>query len=100
MTTRRIIGMVLLAAALMFGAAEFWSTIAPTYGAPDITMGHLWMMVSARSLNIVQSLITDHLWSPIWNVGISPLLVAPAWTFFGALGFVFFLFGRPKADGR
>jgi hypothetical protein len=89
--------MALLAAALMFGAAEFWYTIVPTYGAPDITLGRLWLLVSARSLNMVQGLITNHLWSPIWNVGISPLLVAPAWSFFAVLGFLFFVFGRPKA---
>ena len=100
MTTKQIIGMVLLAAALMFGAAEFWSTIAPSYGAPDLTMGHLWIMISARSLNIVQSLITDHLWSPIWNVGIWPLLVAPAWAVCGGLGFLFFLLGRSKVAER
>jgi hypothetical protein len=100
MTVRRIIGMVLLAAALMFGAAEFWFSVMHTYGASDITMGRLWVAVSARSLNIVQSLITDHLWSPIWNLGISPLLVAPAWSFFGALGLVFFIFGRPKVVER
>jgi hypothetical protein len=88
--------MALLAAALMFGAAEFWYTIVPTYGAPDITLGRLWLLVSARSLNIVQGLITNHLWSPIWNIGISPILVAPAWSFFAVLGFLFFVFGRPK----
>lgn len=100
MTVRRIIGLVLLSAALMFGAAEFWFSVMNTYGASDITMGRLWVMVSARSLNIVQSLVTDHLWSPVWDVGISPLLVAPAWSFFGALGLVFFIFGRPKVVER
>ena len=92
--------MVLLAAALMFGAAEFWFTIVPTYGASDITMGKLWVMVSAHSLAAVQALVINHLWSPIWNVGISPLLVAPAWSFFGALGVLFFVFGRPKLAER
>ncbi|GAB2177432.1 hypothetical protein [Dongia sp. agr-C8] len=100
MTVRRIIGMVMLAAALMFGAAEFWLSVMNTYGAPDITMGSLWLLVSARSLNIVQSLITEHVWSPLWNLGISPLLVAPAWSFFGALGLLFFIFGRPKVVER
>ncbi len=100
MTVRRIIGMVMLAAALMFGAAEFWFSVINSYDAGAITLGRLWVTISARSLNIVQSLITDHLWSPIWNVGISPLLVAPAWSFFGALGVLFFIFGRPKVVER
>ena len=100
MTVRRIIGLVLLSAALMFGAAEFWFSIINTYGASDITMGRLWLLVSARSLNSVQALIMNHLWSPIWNVGISPLLVAPAWSFFGALGVLFFIFGRQKVAER
>lgn len=100
MTVRRIIGMVMLAAALMFGAAEYWFSLVNTYGASDITMGRLWFLVSARSLTIAQSLITDHLWSPIWNIGISPILVAPAWSFFGVLGILFFIFGRPKVVER
>ena len=89
----------MLAAALMFGAAEFWYSVMPTYGAEDITMGRLWVLISARSLNYVQAL-TSHLWSPIWNVGLSPILVAPAWSVFGALGLLFCVFGRPKVADR
>jgi hypothetical protein len=63
-------------------------------------MGKLWLLVSARSLNSVQALVMNHLWSPIWNIGISPLLVAPAWSFFGALGLLFFIFGRSKVVER
>jgi hypothetical protein len=92
--------MVMLAAALIFGAAEFWYGIMHTYGASDITLGRLWVVISARSLNIVQSLVADHLWSPIWNLGISPLLLTPAWSFFGALGLLFFVIGRPKVVER
>src|SRR3954470_24635129 len=100
MTTRQIIGMALLGAALLFGAAEMWFTVVPSYGAQSITMGRLWALVSVRSMNSMQMLITHHLWSPIWNIGIFPVLVAPAWAFFGALGFLFFIFGRPKASLR
>jgi hypothetical protein len=92
--------MAMLGAALLFGVAEMWLTIVPTYGATDITMGHLWTMISARSMNTVQMLITHHLWSPIWNIGIWPVLVAPAWSFFAVLGFLFFVFGRPKVSDR
>jgi hypothetical protein len=90
--------MVMLVAALMFGAAEFWYTIVPSYGAGEITMGRLWILISARSLSFVQSVITNYLWSPIWDFGISPILVAPAWSFFGVLGLLFFVFGRPKVS--
>ena len=100
MTTRQIIGMVLLVAALIFGAAEFWYAISPSYGAPDITMGRLWILVSARSLAFVQTLITRDLWSPIWDIGISPILLAPAWSIFGVLSVLFLVLGRPKASDR
>jgi hypothetical protein len=92
--------MAMLAAALLFGAADLWQSAVPVYGAQAITLGHLWDLISARSLDFVQAAITRHLWSPIWNVGISPILVAPAWSFFGVLGFLFFLFGQPKAADR
>lgn len=90
----------MLGAALLFGVAEMWFTIVPTYGAPDITIGHLWALISLRSMNTMQTLITHHLWSPIWNIGIWPVLVAPAWSFFGVLGFLFFVFGRQKVSDR
>jgi hypothetical protein len=90
----------MLGAALLFGAADLWQNVAPNYGAQAITMGRLWGLVSARSLDFVEMVVTRHLWSPIWNVGISPILLAPAWTFFGFLGIVFFAFGSPKVSDR
>ena len=90
--------MVLLAAALLFAAADMWHSAVPTYGAPAITMERLWALISIRSLNLIEDFITRHIWSPIWEVGIWPILASPAWTFFGVLGFLFFVFGRPKAS--
>ena len=100
MTTRRIIGLVLLTAAIMFGAADLWHTTFPTYGAQAITLGRLWILISASSMNLVESVVTRHLWSPIWNSGIWPILLAPAWSFFAFVGFLFFAFGRPKVEDR
>jgi hypothetical protein len=100
MTTRRIIGLALLCAALLFYAADMWHTLVPTYGAQAITLGRLWILISARSLEFVEMVITRHLWSPIWNVGIAPILVAPAWSCFGILGLLFCVFGRPKVSDR
>jgi hypothetical protein len=92
--------MALLGAALLFGAADMWFAAVPTYGAQAVTVGNLWALISVRSMNAMQLLITHHLWSPLWNLGISPVLVAPAWSFFGALGFIFFVLGRPNTSER
>jgi hypothetical protein len=97
MTTKRIIGIVLLAAAALFGLADVWHTYFPAYGQDTITMGRLWLLVSARSLGMVENLIERHLWAPIWDFGVSPVLVAPAWSFFGVLGGLFVAFGRPNS---
>ena len=96
MTTKRIIGFVLLAAAALFGLADVWHTYVPAYGQDTITMGRLWLLVSARSLSAAETMIERHLWAPIWEFGFSPLLVAPAWSFFSVLGGLFIAFGRPK----
>jgi len=90
----------MLAAAIMFGAADLWNTTFPTYGAPAITMGRLWILISASSMNLIEAAITRHLWSPIWDMGIWPVLVAPAWAFFAFLGFMFCVFGRPSVIDR
>lgn len=100
MTTKRIIGLVLLAAALMFGLADLLQASFSSYGAPAVTMGWLWALVSARSLSLTESLIRNHLWAPIWEFGFSPLLVAPAWSFFAVLGGLFITIGRPQRAER
>jgi hypothetical protein len=92
--------MAMLGAALLFGAADMWLTVVQSYGAQAITVGRLWALISVRSMDLVETLITRHLWSPIWEVGIWPILVAPAWSFFGVLGFLFFVFGRRKVSDR
>jgi hypothetical protein len=97
MTARSIIGLVLLAAAGLFGVADMWHTMVPYGGGSDIiTMGRLWVMVSVASMNMADDLVHRYLWPPIWDFGVAPLLLAPAWAFFGALGMLFMIFGRPK----
>jgi len=99
MTIRRIIGLVLLSAACLFGVADLWHSYFPAYGQDVITMGQLWLVLSARSMAFIQSLI-ERLWAPIWEFGIAPVLLAPAWSFFGVLGFLFFTFGRARIADR
>jgi hypothetical protein len=100
MTTRRIIGFALLAGALMLGLAEVWQTWFPSYGSSDLTVGRLWVLASSSSLRLAQDLIQRRLWSPIWDFGVLPVLVTPAWTFFGVIGGLFIAFGRPKVAER
>jgi len=100
MTTKGIIGLVLLVAAALFGVVDLWLTYVPTYGQGDITMGKLWLLVSARSLSVTQNLIDHYLWGGVWDFGVAPFLVAPAWSFFGLLGLLFIAFGRAKAGER
>jgi hypothetical protein len=101
MTAGRIIGLVFLVSAIMFGAADAWHTLVPYGGGSDIiTMGRLWVMVSVASMNGLDNLIHRYLWGPIWDVGISSLLLVPAWAFFGALGLLFMVFGRPKVSDQ
>lgn len=50
MTIRRIIGMIMLVAALTFGAADLRHTYVP-YGDSQLAiMGRLWLLISARSM--------------------------------------------------
>src|SRR3954462_11365103 len=93
MTTKRIIGLVLLAAAALFGLADVWHTYFPSYGDEAVTMGRLWLLASARSLSIAENLIHHHLWGALWDFGVAPVLIAPAWSFFGVLGGFFIAFG-------
>ncbi|HVM83208.1 MAG TPA: hypothetical protein VMW18_04915 [Candidatus Binatia bacterium] len=99
MTTGRIIGLVLFAAALMFGAADLWHSYFPAYGSDALTLERIWLLLSARSMVTVESLVQG-IWRPIWDEGFGPFLLVPAWGFCGVLGFLFFAFGRPKVEDR
>jgi hypothetical protein len=44
--------------------------------------------------------IHRHLWGPIWDLGIFPGLLLPAWSFFAGLGTLFFVFGSPSVADR
>jgi hypothetical protein len=101
MTAGRIIGLVLVVAAIMFGAADLWHTEVPFGGGSDIiTVGRLWVMISVASMNMADDFIHSYLWGPIWDIGISALLLVPAWAFFAALGALFIIFGHPKPSDQ
>jgi hypothetical protein len=100
MTTKRMIGLMLLAVAGFFGIADLWQTYVPSYGAEPLTLGRLWLLVSAQSFGIAEDLVHRRLWAPLWDFGVAPLLIAPAWSFFGVLGFVLIALGRTKTVER
>jgi hypothetical protein len=101
MTAWRIIGLLLLAAALLFGVADWWHgfAFAEGFGAGALTLQKLWVTFSLRSFTVVADSI-QRLWSPLWQGLLEPILTLPAWTLFSAIGAALLVLGRPRAERR
>ena len=94
MSPLRIAGLIMISAALMFGAVDLYREAI--HEGSRITVMSIWTMVSMRSLTWVQSIIQTYIWSPIWDKGIAPILLLPAWMFFSITGTLAFFLGRRK----
>ncbi len=81
----RILGRILILAALAIGGLGLWLWVA---GA-DMTAvaGELWFERSAASLNRTQSIVQRYLHPALWDAAFVPLLKRPAYEAFG-IGFV------------
>ncbi|MBL9033633.1 MAG: hypothetical protein JNN33_02655 [Rhodospirillaceae bacterium] len=87
-----MVGLGLLAVALLFGAANIWFWIIDAPGG-GISLLDVWVKVSARSLGGTQYVIEHYTWPPIWQ-GIHVLLIQPAWLITGAVALVCIGLGR------
>jgi hypothetical protein len=92
MSPLRMVGLGLLAVALLFGAANIWYFIIDAPGG-GISGYDLWAKISLGSLQVLQHIIEQYIWAPIWQ-GLYLVLLQPAWIIIGAIGVVCFGLGR------
>jgi hypothetical protein len=76
---RGILGVIGLLALLIGLATVALMATAAATGAPLMQpLGQLWYTLHPDSLQLIQPLIERHLWAPIWQQAIFPVLEQPA----------------------
>ena len=97
MIVGRILGWLLVAAALATAGWEVWRYF-DTGAYVIVAAGELWYALGRGSLNLTQSVIQRYLHPALWDPVIVTVLLAPAWAILGAAGIALhYLFRkRPK----
>jgi len=96
----RVIGWLLILAALALLGRDVLRWVASGHWAATPT-GKLWYQLSPNSLGLLQAGIERHVWRPLWNDGIFPILLQPVWLVLGVAGIVLVaLFRRSRKRRR
>ena len=82
MTVGRIIGWVLLLAALAAAGYEAMAAIN-SGGWRPIALGELWYRLDRGSLNLIQAVVQRYIAPWLWEPGIASILRLPGWVVFG-----------------
>ncbi|MGB1548252.1 MAG: hypothetical protein ACPHIA_06960 [Alphaproteobacteria bacterium] len=81
----RALGWVFLVMALLAlgGALQPW---IKGDGFTSLALGELWYRLDVGSLNFLQAIVQRYLHPAIWEYGMTPVLLRPAWLVFGVAG--------------
>jgi hypothetical protein len=91
-----MVGLGLMAVALLFGAANIWFWVIDAPGG-GISLYDLWAKISHGSLSLLQNFVEHYIWPPLWQ-GFHVVLLQPAWMIFGIIGMLCFGLGRKWED--
>jgi len=95
----RVIGWLLILVALVLLGRDVYAWATSGHWAATLT-GKIWHDLSPGSLGLLQAGIERHVWRPLWNDGIFPLLLQPAWLVLGVLGIVLAILSRRSRKRR
>ncbi|HYB08678.1 MAG TPA: hypothetical protein VEJ16_03300 [Alphaproteobacteria bacterium] len=95
----RILGWLLILCAFLVVAMEAYAWLDQgTYHI--MATGELWYRESPNSLNLVQAVVQRYIAAFLWDYGIRPVLLMPAWLVLGVLGILFLLIFRSRTRRR
>lgn len=79
---------------LLLTAAAAAYDAAPLMNGKELrlhALGEIWFRLSPGSLNLLQAGLERHVWPPLWDPGVTTLLLAPAVAVFSVLALFFLL---------
>ncbi len=94
-TLLRILGIWSLLAAMIAFAIDATKSMAASEWV-STPLGEYWYKLHPASLNTLQAAIERHVHPYLWDPVVFTVLQAPAWVFFGVLGILLYLLGRPR----
>ena len=98
MTVLRVIGWLLIAAALVLLGRDLVEWRATGHWAAA-SAGKVWYDLSPGSLNLLQAVIERHIWRPLWPP-ILWVLLRPAWLVLAAPGLILVLWPGSQSAAR
>jgi hypothetical protein len=85
MIVGRLLGWLLLFVGLVVLGRDLFGWLDTQHFHP-IVLGELWFELDRGSLNLVQAAIQRHIWAPLWDPGMTTLLLWWAFPSFLTLG--------------
>ena len=99
MLIRRILGWLLVLAALLIAASEIHAWLGQG-SYHRFAVGELWYKASPSSLNLFQAVVQRYIEPALWDAVVRPFLLVPAWAVLGVPGGLLLLLGRRHARRR
>ena len=78
MTVLRVIGWLLIAAALILLGRDLFGWYSTGHWETS-SAGKVWYSLAPGSLNLLQAVIERHIWQPLWLVLVAPGLILVLW---------------------
>ncbi len=91
----RILGLLLLALALLAAGAEAVASLGAGEWQP-LALGQVWYDLHRGSINLMQAVVQRYLHPAIWDPGVIAVLQWPAWLVAAVPGLVLLLFTRRR----
>jgi hypothetical protein len=99
MVVGRILGWLLIVAAVLVAANEAYAWL--DQGSYHVTAaGELWYELDRGSLNLMQAIVQRYVAPVLWDDGIRPLLLLPAWLVLGVPGVLLVALCRRRGRRR
>ena len=98
MTVLRVIGWLLIAAALILLGRDLFDWYSTGHWQAS-SAGKVWYSLAPGSLNLLQAIIERHIWQPLWPP-ILWILLRPVWLVLAAPGLILVLWPRAQKRHR
>jgi len=99
MLVGRILGwLLILGAIIVFGMEAYAWLVQGIYHI--VATGELWYKVSPSTLNLTQAVVQRYITPLIWDYGIRPVLLLPAWLVLSLVGALFLFIFRKRVRRR
>lgn len=92
----RLLGRLWLAAGVISSGFAIVTTLTRPVGGLMTLFAEQWGKFNSGGLKLVQEIVQRYIHSALWAIVLVDILLSPGWLLFGAIGFLFYLFGGQR----